>query len=348
MNVGLVGCGDISDKHLRAWSQLRGVKLVAVCDEVEEKAAVVAKRWEVRSYYTDLETMLRKEQLRFLSVCTPPLTHTDIVCIALESGVNVICEKPLAMATKEVDRMKEKLNVRNAKLGMICNQVYNPAVIKAQRIFESLQQQPKRVDIQVLKPPSDKHSLRQHWCHSLPGGAFSEFLIHPLYLVRHFLGDLALTSIELHKSEHEWMKYNELQVSLGRAERQARIRTSFNSLRHHFIMDLYGEKNAVRVDLSARDVFLLRRDDLRYLPFLNEAVMQVSVALGNTFRLLEDVASHHLGRIHSSHEANIRLFVDSVLYERPQPLSMEDMRALVNTQEEVIGLIDSYDSVRKS
>jgi len=345
MNVGIVGCGEISDKHLAAWSRLDETKIVAVCDEVEEKAAVAARRWKVRSYYTDFETLLRKEKLRFLSVCTPPLTHTNIVCTALDSGVNVICEKPLAMSTKEVDCMKEKINCGSAKLGMICNQLYNPAVVRAQRIFESLQQRPKHIDVQVHKPPVDKYSETRLWLHGLPGGAFSEFLIHELYLVRHFLGELDVRSVDVRKQgEDEWMKYDELQVSLGRAERCAWIRASLNSLRHHFILDLYGEKNVVRADLSAQDVFLLRDDERRYVRKGLDAMKQASVAVGNVTGLLGSAVSYNLGRIHTSHDTNIRFFVDSVLHRRPPPLSMEDIRALVNTQEQITGFIDSHAS----
>jgi predicted dehydrogenase len=321
------------------------MKLVAVCDEIEQKAEVAARRWSARSYYGDVETMLRKEQLQFLSVCTPPLAHTDIVCKALESGVNVICEKPLAMKTREVERMMAKASAGTAKLTMICNELYNPAVIRARRVLEWLHQQPNRVEFQMLRSPNDKLSFREHWSHNLPGGVFGEMMIHGIYVIRHFLGDLAVQSVRVDKrNEHGSMKHDELRASLRSGEKHGEIHISFNSPQHQVIMDLYGEKNSVRADLFTSDVFFLRNSDARYTAKAAEAMTQASVAMGNAVGIMRDAASYHLGRLRSSHEGNIRAFVDSVLNGTPPPLSLEDMHALVNTQEQITGLIDADDS----
>jgi predicted dehydrogenase len=110
-------------------------------------------------------------------------------------------------------------------------------------------------------------------------------------------------------------------------------------------MDLYGEKNALRVDLINHDVFLLRDYKRRYAGKAAEALMQLSVTIDNGLSSLREAVSYHSKRIHSPHQRNIRSFVASVLNGTVPPISFEDMHTLVSTQERITGLIDSYDSL---
>jgi predicted dehydrogenase len=317
------------------------MKVVAVCDEIEEKAEAAARHWGVGAHYTDIEAMLRKEQLRFLSVCTPPLTHTDIVCKALESDVNVVCEKPLAMTTVDVERMMGRVRAGTAKLTMICNELYNPAILRAGKILESLHQQPKLVEVQFLRPANDKLLRPEHWSHSIPGGMFSETLIHGIYLIRHFLGDLTPRDVHLSKQrDHEW-KWDEMRASLGSNEKEGVVHISFNSPYRQNLMDLYGEENGVRADFFNSDVFLLRNAERRYSAKAAEVWTQTSVAMENALGILRDAALYHFNKIHTSHEANIRSFVNSVLNGVPPPVSLADVHAMVNTQQQITDSIDA-------
>jgi predicted dehydrogenase len=249
------------------------------------------------------------------------------------------------MTRREVERMTAKARSGSAKLTMICNELYNPAIIRTQRVLESLHQQPSRVEFQMLRCSNDRLSFREHWSHNLPGGVFGEMMIHGIYVIRHFLGDLTVQGVHVEKrNEHGWMKHDELRASLRSGEKHGEIHISFNSPQHQVITDLYGEKNSVRADLFTSDVFFLRNGDGRYAAKAAEAMTQASVAMGNAVGIMRDAASYHLGRLRSSHEGNIRAFVDSVLNGAPPPLSLEDMHALVNIQEQITGLIDADDS----
>jgi predicted dehydrogenase len=242
------------------------------------------------------------------------------------------------MTTADVERMIAEVNGGAAKLTMVRNFLYNPGVIRAGRILESLNQHPRLVEFQILVPPDDNLTLQQHWCHNLPGGVFSEFLPHAIYLLRQFLGELELTSLDLLKlSAREWMKYDELQVSLGSREGQGKIRASLNSPHHRYIMDIYGETSAVRVDLYTRDVFPLRGNNMPFAAKIAEATKQASAAIAN----LRVATSYHVGRKHSPHEINMRLFVDSVLKGKAPPISLDEMQVLVKTQEQITELIDA-------
>lgn len=108
--VGIVGCGRIGAdggptgsgssriaSHAAAYTAFDRTELVAVCDADEHRAALAGARWNVDGRYTELGRMLDEEHLDFLSICTPPESHLEMLGIALAHGVRgVLLEKPLA------------------------------------------------------------------------------------------------------------------------------------------------------------------------------------------------------------------------------------------------------------
>jgi predicted dehydrogenase len=98
--VAIVGTGYIGRVHASTLRAL-GVEVVAACGRTPESAETFA----VGRPYTDLVELLASEQIDVLHVCTPNSLHVDQALVALERGVHVVCEKPLAVSTVESARM---------------------------------------------------------------------------------------------------------------------------------------------------------------------------------------------------------------------------------------------------
>lgn len=99
LRVGMIGCGGIAGgKHLPALAKLPFVKMVAFCDIIGERATNHAAKFGVpdAAVYKDYRAMLDAEQLDVVHVCTPNISHAEITIAALEAGVHVYCEKPMA------------------------------------------------------------------------------------------------------------------------------------------------------------------------------------------------------------------------------------------------------------
>lgn len=92
--------------HIPAYKYFQDrVTLKAICDVNETIAIETARRNEIQGVFTDANEMLKAVQPDIVSICTPNATHKALVKQALEAGVNVICEKPLALSyldTKEL------------------------------------------------------------------------------------------------------------------------------------------------------------------------------------------------------------------------------------------------------
>lgn len=103
LKVGLVGTGGISRAHIPAWIAMEETELVALCDIRPE----MMEEFPDQRHYTDFEEMLSKEDLDILDICLPTYLHVDYAVKAMEKGIHVICEKPIALKEEAVSRAYE-------------------------------------------------------------------------------------------------------------------------------------------------------------------------------------------------------------------------------------------------
>ena len=86
IRVGLIGCGAVPQTaHLPILSKMRGVQLVALCDNDGAKARSLAQRFGVPDVFTDIEDLLELEQLDAAIVATPNHLHEPHVLAALKA-----------------------------------------------------------------------------------------------------------------------------------------------------------------------------------------------------------------------------------------------------------------------
>jgi predicted dehydrogenase len=102
IRLGLIGCGYVSKYHLAASAAI-GVPIVAACDSKPEAAADVAARTGAKTY-RDAEALMTSGTVDAVLIATPHLLHVPLANRALELGLHVLCEKPLAVSAGEADR----------------------------------------------------------------------------------------------------------------------------------------------------------------------------------------------------------------------------------------------------
>jgi predicted dehydrogenase len=102
MRAAIAGTGFIAGVHAIALRAL-GVEIAAVCG----RTRAGAKAFGVGKAYDDLGDLLECEHVDVLHVCTPNHLHAVMALAALERGVHVVCEKPLAVSPDESRAMVE-------------------------------------------------------------------------------------------------------------------------------------------------------------------------------------------------------------------------------------------------
>ena len=97
---GIIGLGKMGISHAAIVSPHPSVDMVAVCDTSAIVMDVFRKFSKVK-LYNDYTKMTKNENLDFLVIATPTRFHYPMVKHALELGINVFCEKPFCMNTRE-------------------------------------------------------------------------------------------------------------------------------------------------------------------------------------------------------------------------------------------------------
>ncbi|MDD6734728.1 MAG: Gfo/Idh/MocA family oxidoreductase [Clostridiales bacterium] len=118
VRVGIIGAGGIANTHLAAYSNCENAEVAAICDINEERLNKTADKFGIKNRYTSVEEMLAKETLDAADVCVWNNNHAKCTIAALNAGLHVLCEKPMACSAKEGELMK-KAAEENGKLLMI-------------------------------------------------------------------------------------------------------------------------------------------------------------------------------------------------------------------------------------
>ena len=115
MKVAVIGVGTMGRHHARVFSELPEADLVSISDSDSVRAHSTAEKFGIRAY-TDHREMLEKEKPDAVSVVVPTALHEKVGMDALDAGVNVLIEKPIAATVEEGTRLIEKARAMNKQL----------------------------------------------------------------------------------------------------------------------------------------------------------------------------------------------------------------------------------------
>ena len=119
IKIALIGAGNIANSHLEAYQKIEDAEIYAICDINEENLNKTADRFGIKKRYTDVDEMLKAcPELDAADVCVWNINHAPCAIKALNAGLNVICEKPMAYSAQDAIEMKEAAD-KNGKLLMI-------------------------------------------------------------------------------------------------------------------------------------------------------------------------------------------------------------------------------------
>ncbi len=138
IRVGLIGAGGIArGYHIPSYRRCEDVEIVAACDISESALEILRTQFGVERLYTDYAEMLAQEELDLVSICTSNDMHYPAAMAAMEHGVDVYCEKPLALTVSEAQRMVETAEKKGIKTGVNFSHRRTPAAMLAKEILDS-------------------------------------------------------------------------------------------------------------------------------------------------------------------------------------------------------------------
>ncbi|MEU2684630.1 Gfo/Idh/MocA family oxidoreductase [Streptomyces hygroscopicus] len=144
LGVGMVGYAFMGAAHSQGWRTVGRVfdlparpVMSAVCGRDADAVRAAADRHGWAAAETDWRSLIARDDVQLVDVCTPGDSHAEIAIAALEAGKHVLCEKPLANSVDEAEAMVEAAR-RAGERGQVAMVGFNyrraPAIAQARRM----------------------------------------------------------------------------------------------------------------------------------------------------------------------------------------------------------------------
>lgn len=197
LSLALVGAGQVANVHLEALAETSAVELVGLFDQDRARAQEKAHARGIGRVYDSWEQLLGDDAVACVGVLLPHDLHERFAVEALLAGKHVVCEKPLGQSMGEMDRMLAAAEKAERRLFPVHNRVYTHAVERLQEIVSS-----GALGEVVLAQTTGFEGPRtvgvRPWL-ATPrggGGVLMAQAVHPAYVLRWLLGDVARVSCQ--------------------------------------------------------------------------------------------------------------------------------------------------------
>lgn len=135
LKVAIVGCGRISICYADAFHKLNDMaEVVCAVDKNIERAKNFAEQFQCE-YTSSFDELLTKD-IDVVHLCVPHYLHASMAIQAMEAGIHVLTEKPVAMTLQEADTMIQVQKKTGQKLGVIFQTRYTKSVETLKKMYE--------------------------------------------------------------------------------------------------------------------------------------------------------------------------------------------------------------------
>jgi scyllo-inositol 2-dehydrogenase (NAD+) len=187
VSTGIVGLGRMGQIYAGHLAGHRQVRVAAVSDIVEGRAAQLAEEFGVGSWAADYREILADKSIEAVFVTSSTSTHREVVTAAAEAGKAIFCEKPIALTLEDADDMIAAIERQGVMFQAGFMRRFDPGYAAARRkieagaigepvTFKSIGRDPFCPDLEYAKP-------------GVSGGLILDMAIHDFDLARWLMAD---------------------------------------------------------------------------------------------------------------------------------------------------------------
>lgn len=119
LRAAVIGCGLLGEIHARELHEKPQVRLIAVADQVPERAELVAAKYSCKAY-TDYRILVERESPDLVVVATPDAFHKQPIVFCASAGVrHIVTEKPLATTVEDAQQILAITRDRSSTLHVL-------------------------------------------------------------------------------------------------------------------------------------------------------------------------------------------------------------------------------------
>lgn len=298
MKVAIIGCGEISKKHISFIKQLGNADIVGLIDRDDKRLKEMAERYEIKDRFASLDDLVKKTKVDVVHVLTPPKYHKELAMDAIDKGIHVYIEKPIALNQEETSAIyahAEKMKV------MVCagyNHLFDPCFKKADDLIKQgeigkVVHIESHYGMNVLRKDL-KMTTREnviHWSYDLPGGLFQNYIDHPLYPILKYTGKVL--QIDAFASSSGILAQglsDELRVSIKGENGTGSMMISFTENPKFHFVHVFGTKGCIKINFDTMSTIVLKNP-----AFLPKAATKATFNLSEAYQLFSNTFGNTIG-----------------------------------------------------
>lgn len=269
--LGVIGCGGIgTNVHLKQLAEVNGAIVTALCDIDPQHLQNAAEKYHIDATqcYTDYKDLIDHADIDAVEICTPNNSHCMIAQYALQKGKAVNIEKPVGINVAETEELLKTAQQVKQPVMVCFSYRFRPAVRYAKTLLEE-NKLGKIVSVyaQYLKDSAYMPGRRLDWRFDADiarYGVSGDLAVHVIDMLRLLVGEFRSVCAQTGIAVKERMKLNCDEFAPVTtddfchflAELDHNIPAVFTVSRcahgnkNHIMIDLYGEKGAIRFDLN--------------------------------------------------------------------------------------------------
>ncbi len=209
LKFAIVGCGRIAERH--AEHITKSAQLIAVCDPKKEQRELFEKKFGCKTYATIDELLQNEKGLDLVAICSPNGLHAKHSIKVLRAGINVLCEKPMAITVIDCKQMIEEAEKANKQLFIVKQNRFNGPIAALKQVIDD-GRLGKIINVQLncFWNRNDRYYETSDWKgkKQLDGGTLYTQFSHFIDLLYWMVGDIkkyhAITRNFLHQHNVEF------------------------------------------------------------------------------------------------------------------------------------------------
>jgi predicted dehydrogenase len=205
IRFAVVGQGHIGKRHAEMILRNPDSQLDAVCDIRTPDECKTA--YENIPFYHSIDELLEKENhLDVLNICTPNGLHAEMAIKALEKGLHVVIEKPMALSKTDAEKVVFKSLEKGRKVFCVMQNRYSPPSEWLKNVIEkNLLGQLFHAQINCYWNRDERYYTRQNWHGNaqLDGGTLFTQFSHFIDIMYWLFGDIKNISGQFRDFNHQ-------------------------------------------------------------------------------------------------------------------------------------------------
>lgn len=199
----LIGtAGYIAPRHLKAIKDT-GNELVVAMD-INDSVGIMDMHFPESEFFTEFEDFaafvedesLKGNKLDYISICSPNYLHAPQMKFALKNGIDVICEKPLVLSSKEIDTLKVYEEKYGAKVNSILQLRLHPSIIALRdKVLNSAPDEVFDVELTYMTSRGKWYLKSWKGVNEKSGGVATNVGVHFFDMLHFIFGDIKFNEV---------------------------------------------------------------------------------------------------------------------------------------------------------